>query len=339
MRTSGYEHLCQLLIHAYPEPYRSDRAQEIVAVLLDADDQRSGTWTRLREIGGLLLHASRVRTRSLVTARGTVAQPPPWSLAGLMIMVVLAVVATQAWTAALIRVVNPGTMHGDGWLDPRWPVHLAWLLAGVLIWLRQAKAAWVVTLLGAVLVTMYTISVPTGIPWPGDLSVTWGGVSNPYDMMWPLTARDAAWWGLTMLALAMSGSPRKLTAALASIPRPALGRAAVAATGAMGVLALLAATDAALNSSYWFTAEHVRTTLMPTLIVVTVLVWHLGLRAHAAATVITLATLALALATTGPILLQTIAAMIAIMGGLLLLRTARNQHPQPHRADSMPTQG
>lgn len=327
MKASAYGHLCQLLTLVYPEPYRSTHGAEIVGVLLDADDRRPGTWRRIREVGGVVVHAVKVRVLS-PHITGAPAAPRPWHLAGMLVMMVLAVVATQAWASALVRLAD--AERGGGWLDPRWPVHAAWLIAGVMIWARRPGAAWAAMLLAAVLVTAYPMFVATGTPWPGHVPGTWGhATSVDPSPGWPLTARDAAWWGLSLAAVAMTATPRKLATAVAALPRFAVTRAALISAGLTAVTGLMAWADAAVNHSYWFTAEHVRTSPLPALVVLAALAAPLRVRAKTAAGLLTFAILALAAASTAPAIFQLTAALTAAAGGVALALTARRSLHSP----------
>ena len=329
MRASAYEHLCHLLTLAYPEPYRSTHGAEIVGVLLDADDRRPGTWRRIREVGGVVVHAAKVRVLS-PHVTGAEAAPRPWHLAGMLVMMVLAVVATQAWTSALVRLAD--AERGDGWLDPRWPVHAAWLIAGVMIWARRPAAAWAAMLVAAVLVTAYPVFVATGIPWPAQVPGTWGH-ATPADPSpgLPLTARDAAWWGLSLAAVAMTATPRRLATAVAALPRFAVARAALISAGLAAVTGLIALADAAVNHSYWFTAEHVRTSPLPAFVVLAVLAAHLRVRAKTGSVVLTFAILALASASAAPSIFQLTAVLTAAAGGVALALTAHRSIKSPAR--------
>lgn len=316
MSASSYEHLCHLLTLAYPEPYRDRHGTEIVGVLLDADDRHPGMRRRIRELGSLLLHASTVRARS-VSFTGTTAGPRPWHLAGMLVAIVLAAIATQAWTATVMRLADPD--QSGGWLDPRWPVHVAWLAGGVLIWARRPTGAWVAMLVAAALATAYPVLVATGIPWPGQVPGTWGQIPPPYPLPgWPLTARDAAWCGLSLMAVAMTATPGRLAKAVDALPRFAVVRAVLFNVGLAVVTGLLALVDALLNHSYWFTAELVRISPLPALVLLGVLAAQLRLRGGTTGVGLTVIILVLAAASMAPAVIQLTAGVAAIVGAVTL---------------------
>ena len=123
------------LLRVYPRPYRDERGEELLATLLDAEDGAGSPTRRSRaaEAGTILRHgmALRVRTAGLLARH----RLPALGLAGVALAVILGVLGSglhgfPAEWGVYVR-----------WVDPRWPVHAAWVVVALCLLARWPRAA------------------------------------------------------------------------------------------------------------------------------------------------------------------------------------------------------
>jgi hypothetical protein len=225
----------RLLLMAYPRSYRAERAEEMLQVLLAGEDrERASTRSAWAEGASLVRHGLAQRMRHQVlhaaTSRG---------LAGASLLCVLAVLGARQLLASGLR-----GLGWDGypdqwqlsvlWVDPRWPVHVLWLVTGLVLVLGRHRLA-VLSARAAVVVHAWQLlagASPALVPWPGDVGPHWvapGGVA------------EAGWLVLTVAGAVMLGGPTTAGRAVAALPGRrwwSAGAVGVLGGGAMSVLAL-----------------------------------------------------------------------------------------------------
>ncbi len=181
------------LLHVYPRSYRDDRGEELLATLLDAEDEtgsRSRRRHRAAEAAGLLRHGIALR----VDAAGLSVRDrlPALGLAGVVLAVVLGVLGLHQLTSMAMRASG---LHGFPaewgvyvqWVDPRWPVHAAWLAAALSVLARRAGAAVAAAWTAAVLHGWYWLAAAaTGgeIPWVGNVGPYWFARAGTAELGW-----------------------------------------------------------------------------------------------------------------------------------------------------------
>ena len=214
----------RLLLGAYPRAYRDARGEEMLAVLL-ATEKRRGPWSVVPEAASLVMHGLALRVRRPFAGRTV---PAPVGIAGVGLLLLLAVLGAHQLAAMGVR-----GLRLDGypeswqvwriWVDPRWPIQLAWLAAGVALLLRWQRTTVVVAWTAALLHAWWAlVEVATGLalPWFGDVGPAWDA---------PFGAGQAGWLLLSSLAAAtLIGGPAWLARALDLVPTRSLGRVPLA---------------------------------------------------------------------------------------------------------------
>lgn len=186
----------RLLLRAYPSAYRIERAEEMLGVLL-ATQPRRGARSTAAEAMSLVGHGLVQRLRLVRNAGGV---STSWCLAGLSLVMLLMVLGAQQLVASGLRALGlDGTPEAWGmqvlWVDPRWPVHAAWVLTGLAL-LVGCRAGLIVALAwGAAGLHLWEVaSIASGgtVPWPGDAGPHWVALLGPTEVGWLLLSLAAA---------------------------------------------------------------------------------------------------------------------------------------------------
>lgn len=132
---TSYERRCRLLLKAFPADYRSERADEIVGVLLDTS--RPGQrWPSLRTVADLVSAGIRVRGKLATQGRASVAVIEGMRMAALVGLCVqaafsVAMVAHYARDGVLFYLVDSGwSTAAHGRLAALWVVAFVLVVAG-----------------------------------------------------------------------------------------------------------------------------------------------------------------------------------------------------------------
>ena len=261
----------RLLLRAYPRAYRDERGEEMLAVLL-ATEERRGRWSVMPEAASLVAHGLALRVRRPPTVRTWV---PSTGITGVGLLFMLAVLGTHQLGAMGLRGLGLDGFPESSqvwrlWVDPRWPIQLAWLATGVSLLLRWHRTtlalAWTAALLHA---WLGLAELPTGLapPWFGDVGPAWDA---------PFGARQASWLLLTWLAATLIGGPTRLARAIESVPARSWTRALGAGILASAV-ALLAAPAFGLTAFDGHLSDGVRGAAALSLVASSVALLH-GLR-------------------------------------------------------------
>jgi hypothetical protein len=224
----------RFLLRAYPRSYRAVRGDEMLDVLLAAEEQR-GRWSLLPEAATLVGHGLVARVRQSAGLR----VPASVGVAGVALALLLAVLgAAQLSQMGLRGLGLDGYPHAwqvwRVWVDPRWPIQVAWVAtAGALVLRRYRLAvllAWTAVLLHGWLVLA---GIATG--W----SLWWVGAVGPAWFI-SVNATQASWFVLTVTAALLLGGPARARRGVEAFP---VGRwAHVLVAGVVGcVLAGVAA--------------------------------------------------------------------------------------------------
>ena len=130
----------RLLLLCYPRSYRAERAEEMLDVLLAAEEGR-GSRSGLAEAVSLVGHGLALRLRRPVVGPRV---SPSLGLAGASVVCVLAVLGAHQLLAAGLRGLGL-----DGypdvwrlyvlWVDPLWPVQALWVAAGLALLLGRHR--------------------------------------------------------------------------------------------------------------------------------------------------------------------------------------------------------
>lgn len=225
----------RLLLLTYPRSYRDARADEMLDVLLAAEERR-GPWSGLPEAASLVTHGILQRLRlSLAGARAT-SSP---ALAGASLVCLLAVLGAQQLLRAGLRGLGwDGSPDEWGlhvlWVDPRWPVHTLWVLTGLALLLRRDGWAVACAWAGALAHAWHLVAAAEpALPWPGNIGPHW---------IAPGGSSEAAWLLLSVAVAALLGGRGRLARARTCLA-PHLWWAVVA-VGLVGVtlVALVTAT-------------------------------------------------------------------------------------------------
>ena len=190
----------RLLLLCYPRAYREERGEELLEVLLERT-HGAGTWTVTGEAAALVRHGLAQRLRQAALHRP---DPKAARLAGASLALLLAVLgARQLLDTALAGLGVDGYPDAWGtavvWVDPRWPVHAAWLATGVALLLRRDRltvlSAWSAATVHAWLLASTALR---GLPWPGDAGPHWIASGG---------AAETSWLVLTVAAAVAIGGP------------------------------------------------------------------------------------------------------------------------------------
>jgi hypothetical protein len=195
------ERFYRVLLLAYPRTYRDQRGAELLSTLLDAAEgtraphRRGVRWTEglslLRHGLSLRVHAATLSFRDRLPALG---------LAGLALAVVLGVLGLHQLLANAVRATG---LHGfpsewglyTQWVDPRWPVHAAWLATALALLTRRVAPATVCAGAAALLHAWYLLAAAaTGgeIPWAGNVGPFWFAPSGTAELGWFVLSLGAA---------------------------------------------------------------------------------------------------------------------------------------------------
>lgn len=212
---------------AYPRAYRDVRGEELLGTLLDAEDRagsRSSRRVRAVEAWGLLRHGIALRARTTgFSARDRL---PSLGLAGVVLATVLGMLGLHQLTAMAVRASG---LHGFPaewgvyvqWVDPRWPVHVAWLAVALLLVVRLALFAAAVAWVAAALHGWYWLAAAaTGV------DLLWVGHIGPYWLA-PSSTAELGWLVLSGSMALLLGGRRRTAQALTSVGPGPLRRTAV----------------------------------------------------------------------------------------------------------------
>jgi hypothetical protein len=278
----------RLLLRVYPRDYRAVRGEEMLDVLLSTQEHR-GRRSVLPEAAALVAHGLAVRLRRSAGDR----VPASVGVAGVALALLLGVLGVaQLSQMALRGLALDGYprewMVWQVWVDPRWPVHLAWLATAAALLLRRhllaVLLAWVALLLHGWLVLT---GIATGLDlwWLGQVGPAW---------FLSVNATQASWFVLTVAAALLLGGPVRTRHGVEALPvrqwsRVALAGlvgAVIAGAAAPVVFHLQGGADAAL-------AEDLRGGLVPVLLAAVVLVAALRRSAYGRVAVALLAVVGL----------------------------------------------
>jgi hypothetical protein len=131
----------RFLLRAYPRDYRHERGDEMLDVLLSAEERR-GRWSVLPEAAALVGHGVATRLRHSADLR----VPASVGVAGVALALLLAVLgAAQLSQMALRGLGLDGYPYAwqlwRVWVDPRWPIHVAWIATAAALLLRRYPLA------------------------------------------------------------------------------------------------------------------------------------------------------------------------------------------------------
>ncbi len=253
----------RLLLLAYPRGYRVARGEEMLDVLL-ATEERRGRRSAAPEAASLLAHGLALRVRAPLAWRAA----DHVGVAGVGLALLLAVLGLAQLGAMSLRGLGldgypDGWMTSQLWVDPRWPVALAWLATASALLLRlqhlAVALAWVAVLLDGWLMLQ---GLTMWLALPG-LETWWIGNLGPGWEIW-ITRAQVSWWVLTLVAALLIGGPRRAARAVAVLPaRRWLG---VLACGLVGVAISGAAAPVAFHlgdGADMILAEDLRSPMIP----------------------------------------------------------------------------
>lgn len=262
------------LLRVYPRPYRDERGEELLATLLDAEDGAGSPTRRSRaaEAGTILRHgmALRVRTAGLLARH----RLPALGLAGVALAVILGVLGLHQLMAMGVRASG---LHGFPaewgvyvrWVDPRWPVHAAWVVVALCLLARWPRAAIAAVWTAAGLHAWYLLAAAaTGgqVPWAGNVGPSWVAPSGTAELSWLV---------LSVSSALLMGNRRRTARALA-----VLGPRRIRRTALLGGLVSLAAVTSgpvlrALANEVTGPPYRIEGPLPAMLVTATVLAWSL----------------------------------------------------------------
>jgi hypothetical protein len=228
------DRLYRALLLAYPRGYREARGEELLATLLDADDDARGRG-RWAEVAALVRHG--VAQRAHLATGPVRGSGPALGLAGVALAVVLAVLGLHQLLAAVPRATG---LHGFPeewqvyvqWVDPRWPVHAAWLVGGLALLAGRAGVAVVTAWSTVLLHGWYLVAAAASggqVPWVGNVGPFWFAPSGTAEL---------GWFMLSLATAVLLGTPGRTRHALAG-GQPDLRRTAL-----LGVAVTFASTAA-----------------------------------------------------------------------------------------------
>lgn len=203
------ERCYRLLLLCYPPSYRNDRGGEMLDVVMSGSQDRRAS-SELGEALGLVRHGLAMRFR---LRRDPRQGPATMQLAGVSLVLLMAVLGAQQLMATGLR-----GMGSDGdpdawgthvvWVDPRWPVHAVWALAGVLLFSGRHRVTIISTWTAVLLETwLLAAKMSTAVPWPGALGPSWDA---------PVGPSEIGWLVLTLAGAVLLGSPIRMGRAWAS---------------------------------------------------------------------------------------------------------------------------
>jgi hypothetical protein len=280
------------LLRVYPRSYRDHRGEELLATLLDGEDgggSRARRRARAREAAALVRHGIALRARTAgLSVRDRL---PSLGLAGVALAVVLGVLGLHQLTAMAVRASG---LHGFPsawgvyvqWVDPRWPVHVAWLAVALSLLARRAGATVVVAWTAAVLHGWFlTSAAATGgeVPWVGNAGPYW---------LAPAGTAELGWFVLSVGSALLLGGGRRTARSLAAIGPGPLRRTAL--LGGLVAVASVAAGPVlrALAKEVTGPPYRIEGPLPALLLTAAVLTWSLLRVAHGRAALLVLVLLA-----------------------------------------------
>lgn len=301
------------LLLAYPRSYRDQRGEELLATLLDAEDEsgpRSRRRVRATETVALARHGMALRLQSAgLPVRDRL---PSFGLAGVGLAVVLGVLGLHQLTAMAVRASG---LHGFPaewgvyvqWVDPRWPVHAAWLSVAGLLLVRLAGPAVAAAWAAAALHGWYLLAaMATGgqIPWAGNVGPYWFAPSGTAEL---------GWFGLSVSMALLLGSRRRTARSLA-VAGPRLLRRTALLSGLVAVTSVVTGPVLrALASEVTGPPYRIEGPLPALLLTASVLAWALLRREHGRGALLVLVLLASA-----PLAARWTDSWTAVAGAVLL---------------------
>jgi hypothetical protein len=212
----------RFLLLAYPRGYRAVRGDEMLDVLLSAEERR-GRWSVLPEAATLVVHGLAARVRQSTGLR----VPASAGVAGVALALLLAVLGTAQLSQMGLRGLGldgypRAWMVWRVWIDPRWPIALAWIAtAGALLLRRYRLAvllAWTAVLLHGWLM-LAGFATGWSMWWIGELGPAW---------FVPANATQASWFVLTVCTALLLGGPTRARRGVEALPVARWSRVLVA---------------------------------------------------------------------------------------------------------------
>ena len=216
----------RLLLRTYPSSYRARREEEMLDVLLELHLTR-GRRAALGEAWSLVVHGIAVRLAGLNPSQ---AAHRAAGAAGVTLSCLVLVLAMQAAQGVLTGYIEYASRSEQWqshvlWVDPRWPVHLAWAIVGAAVLMRLPLIAVAAAWAAVVLHGWHLVAAGwPAMPWPGNVGPHWvapGGLV------------EAGWLALTVATACLLGGPNRVRAGLETVSRRALVTAVLA--GALGI--------------------------------------------------------------------------------------------------------
>jgi hypothetical protein len=220
----------RLLLLSYPRSYRSERADEMLDVLLAKEDART-QWSVVTEAASLVGHGLAQRVRQPFLRRHGATS---LHLAGASLLCVLAVLGARQLLGTGLRDVGldgyPDSWQLDVlWVDPRWPVHTLWLMTGLALLLGRhgltVVSAWSAAVAHAWL--LLASGSPASLPWPGNIGPHWVAAVG---------AGEASWAVLSVAGAVLVGGPATAGRARADLPSRRWWYAGVLGLGGGGAI-------------------------------------------------------------------------------------------------------
>jgi hypothetical protein len=252
----------RLLLLSYPRSYRSERAGEMLDVLL-AKEEGASAWSLVTEAASLVGHGLAQRARQPFLRRHGATS---LGLAGASLLCLLAVLGAWQLLATGLRGLGldgyPAAWQLDVlWVDPRWPVHALWLVSGLALLLGRHRLT-VVSAWSAAVAHAWQLLAggsAASLPWPGNIGPHWVAPGGAAEAGWavlsvagavlvggPATAERARadlagrrWWGAVVVGL-VGGGAISVVGLSVSAPASAGGRLMDAVRGPAPALLLCA---------------------------------------------------------------------------------------------------
>ena len=202
----------RFLLRAYPRGYRAVRGDEMLDVLLSTEERR-GRWSALPEAATLVTHGLAARLRQPAGLR----VPASAGVAGVALALLLAVLGLAQLSQMGLRGLRlDGYPHAwqvwRVWVDPRWPIHVAWVATAAAVLLRRCRLApllaWTAVLLHGWLL-LAAVATGWALPWIGDVGPAWYVSAN---------ATQASWFVLTAAAALLLGGPARTRRGVETLP-------------------------------------------------------------------------------------------------------------------------
>jgi hypothetical protein len=203
------------LLRAYPRGLRDERGDEMLDVLL-AVEERRGRWSALPEAVALVRHGLAARLRQYSGAR----VPSYVGVAGVALAVLLAVLGTAQLSQMGLRGLGlDGYPREWGtwavWVDPRWPVQLAWVATAAALLVRACRVAvllaWAAVLLHGWMVVagLAHLVTASSVWWVGDVGPGW---------LLSVNATQVGWFALSVATALLLGGPARARSGVEALP-------------------------------------------------------------------------------------------------------------------------